>query len=199
MGYSRDPQLRLIIQALTRGDSRQHAIIRQKLEAYVRTRLAGSAADIEDTVAEITATLLEALTSDRFRGRTLPEFNGFLYGIARMKILQAVSQRERHALGRNTDAQSDVADSRANGPDRIVANNDLARHVYAAVNSKCRQLLQLKYEECWTDQEIADLYGMTKNAISTAICRCLKTARAAKAVQENMYQKPRENDLGDGR
>ena len=68
-------------------------------------------------------------------------------------------------------------------PEQLATAKDLAGKIMAQIGEVCRELLHLKFEEQWSDQEIAAKIKKSRNATSTAISRCLKKAQELEIVR----------------
>lgn len=183
-----------LVQAFLSGESRQYHIIKTRIDRYLESRFRGSPSEREDLVSDILMALIDALRSGRFRGETVKEFNGYLYGTARFKMIQALERRGRTPIVEDPAQTLAVVDEKRKNPHQETADKDLIQKIYEGLDVRCRELLRLRFEENWTDQEIADQVGKTRNAVSTAVSRCLQKARAIGAVKENLYQNRQDED-----
>lgn len=162
--------------------------IRGRLSSYVRQRFSARHEECDDLVSEIIAVLIYSLRSGTFRGGDLKSLNAYIYGIARLKIMKAVERAgRRHELSQHLRS-SDLCIARFTSPEMRTIRTDLLERIYGGLDPKCSELMRLKFAEGWTDQELADYKKMTKNALSTAISRCLQKARTLKPITEILYQ-----------
>ena len=176
MGGDHD-QLKAMMNALLEGDRLVWGALKEQLSRYVDLRCAALPIDRENLVADIIQTVLSNLREDRFKGTCLKMLYGYIYGIARLKVLRAVrSAASAGALRRESDQDADGVASPDN-PERSVANKDLADKIFAALDPRSRELLMLRFLEGWSEQEIADHMRMTKNAVATAISRAIRRAQ----------------------
>ena len=187
---SQDIHLQQIIAGFLRGDAAQHRIISRQIARLVDRWYSGRVADREDLVADTVKTLLENLRADQFRGETLKSFNSYVYGITNFKVLRASQRASASEQAHDPDSLDKLPLHSSIDPQSEIAHRQLVERIYAAIDSKCRELLALKFSMGWSDQEIAEHRKMTKNAISTAISRCIRRAQGLDFIQEILYQKP---------
>lgn len=176
------------------GDSRRFDTLRMQLGRYVALRFSASPDEIRDLVSEIMAVALASLRTGQFRGDSVKAFNAFLYGIARLKILQAVDRAGRLSELSLHMRSGDFPVGRITDPDTRVTRGDLLKKIYDELGDPCRELVRLKFTYGWTDQEIANHKHMTRNAVSTALSRCLKKVRGLQIIRELLYQSGEKSD-----
>ncbi len=187
---SKDIHLERIIAGFLLGDSEQYQIIRRQIARLVDFWYSGRVAEREDLVAEIIKTLLENLRAGRFRGDTIRSFNSYVYGTTRFTVIRAAKRAKSGAESRDPDALDQFPLVNSADIHAEAAHRQLLEKIYAAIQPLCRELLELKFSLGWSDQEIADQRKMTKNAVSTAISRCIRRAQTLEFVKEILYQKP---------
>lgn len=185
-----DIHLQQIIAGFLGGDPAQHQIIKRQVTRLVDRWYSGRVADREDLVADTLKTLLENLRGGQFRGESLKSFNSYIYGITNFKVLRALQRASSAEHPHDPEVMDQLPLTGRVDPQTEVADRQMVQRIYGAINPKCRELLELKFSLGWSDQEIADLRKMTKNAVSTAISRCIRSAQALDFVQEILYQKP---------
>ena len=181
-----DAELQRVIDGFLCGDSRQYRIIRVMIRQYVERHYSGSASEKDDLESEILRILLNALRMQRFNGNNLRSFNGFIYGIARIQVMAAV--RRRSAGPERLTNPGLVPDQRSNNMETAAENHDLVEKIYSSLGSACARLLRMKFQKGWSDQEIADHEKKSKNAVSTAISRCIRKAQGLKIVKDILYE-----------
>jgi RNA polymerase sigma factor (sigma-70 family) len=179
-------ELQRVIAGFLAGDSRQYQIIRGKVRQYIQRQYSGDAADKDDLEAEILQILFEALKAKRFNGNNLKSFSSFVYGIARIHVLEAV--RKKQAAPERLANPDLVQDRATHDLGQAAENSDLAEKIYAALGGVCARLLRLKFQRGWSDQEIAEHEGKTKNAVSTAISRCVRKAQELDIIKDILYK-----------
>jgi RNA polymerase sigma-70 factor (ECF subfamily) len=187
---SDDIHLRQVIAGFLRGDSEQHQIIKRQIARLVDRWYSGRADDREDLVADTLKTLLENLRGGQFRGESLKSFNSYIYGITNFKVLRAVQRANSAEHPHDPEVMDQLPLTGLVDQQTEVADRQLVQRIYRAINPKCRELLELKFSMGWSDQEIADHRNMTKNAVSTAISRCIRRAQTLDFVREILYQNP---------
>jgi RNA polymerase sigma-70 factor (ECF subfamily) len=153
----------------------------RRVYAYVAYRI-GDGPDAEDVTSE---TFERALRyRDSYRS-SKGEPVGWLIGIARRCIADAVKARLELAEPRETAAPDDVeADS--------IRRLDLARTM-AGLDERDRELLALRYGADLTARQIGELLGQRTNAVEVALHRALgrlRTELEAPAVDPAPAGKP---------
>ncbi|MBD3299376.1 MAG: sigma-70 family RNA polymerase sigma factor [candidate division Zixibacteria bacterium] len=178
--------LQALLVGLLNGDQPVSRLIRSHIARYTRYHLSVKDADHEDVVAEVQKILLENLRDGQFHGKSIRALNAYIYGITRRQVARVIDRRALHS--RVTTSLRANAQASAFEQHDPVAANDLVSKIYARITAKCKELLRFKFERGFSDQEIADQTGMTKNAVSTAISRCLKKIRELPLVAEFMQE-----------
>lgn len=181
---------RLLAEALAgllAGEERLWRALQIQVARYVDHRYSASRSEREDLTADILRTLLENLRRHEFRGSSLRVLNGYIYGIARLKLMHAIRQARHNTVEIPADGEGTGQLAGGRSPDADVTSRELADKILAAVDPRSRELLQLKFLEGWSDQEIADHMNMTKNAVSTAICRAIQKAQTFDFVKGLLY------------
>lgn len=169
-------QLRAVVCALLEGDPVLWKTLKEQLTRYVDLRASGLHMDKENLVSDIMETVLSNLREDRFRGTNVKMLYGYIYGIARLKVLCAVRTAAITINQSDHDELTREAVS-PNNHERLVESKDLAAKIFAALDPRSREVLTLRFCEGWTDQEIADHLKMTKGAVATAISRAIRRAQ----------------------
>ena len=176
-------ELSVVVGGFLRGNSVAFRAIKTKITQYVYHQGLGADRDRDDLVSDILQILYENLKQKKFRGDSITALSVYIYSIVRHRMNRIRRHRERYAEFDEEIAQRETDQP---SPAEVVGVSDLTRKVYRTLDSGCRELLQLKFERRWSDQEIADYMGKTKNATSTAISRCLKKAADLDFVRELM-------------
>ncbi len=175
-------KLKLAINGFLTGDSNQFRLIKTKITQYVYHQRFGSDVDRDEVVSEIIEILFENLSKNRFQGDSLSALNVYIYNIIRFRINRVFRRRSRLTYD---DEPANREISGGSSPEHLAAAKDLAGKVMALIGEKCRELLRLKYQEQWSDEEISERLKKSKNATSTAISRCLKKAQGLEILQES--------------
>lgn len=163
-----------IVQGFLSGDTEQYRTIRSRIAQYVHLQYFGDAINKEDIVSDVVEILLRNLRDGKFHGETLKGLEVYMFGIVKNTVLNRRRKSGRLVFISTVPDQTD----KAAPVDDTIAREDLSRRILEAMDEKCRELLELKFRQFWSDQEIADRQKKSKNAVSTAISRCLKKARA---------------------
>ena len=173
-------KLRLTVDGFLVGDSVQYRTIRAKISQYVHHQTFDRGIDVEEIVSETVRILYENLKQGAFRGDSLTALSAYIYSICRHQVHRAWHRQKRLV---HMDQPPDLP-----GPDegRLREHSDLATKVLAALDQNCRKLLELKFLQGWINDEIAAEMGKTKNAVSTAIFRCLKKVAEFDFVRESL-------------
>jgi RNA polymerase sigma factor (sigma-70 family) len=173
-------RLRVTIQGFLTGDSAQYRIIRAKVAQYVHHQPFNRGVDVEEIVSETVRILYENLKQGAFRGDSLTALSAYIYSICRHQVHRAWHRQKRLV---SMDHPPELM-----GPDEgdQQAQRDLTARVLSALAESCRKLIELKFLQGWTNDEIAVEMGKTKNAISTAISRCIKKVAEFDFVRESL-------------
>jgi len=175
-------KLRLVIDGFLLGDSVQYRIIMTKITQYVYHQDFGAGLDRDEIASEILDILYRNLKNKKFKGDSISALNVYIYSIIRHRIYRVLRRRARETA--TDDSILHLEEDHSPDPSQKAEASDLAEKVFDRLDVKCRELLNLKYQECWSDQEIADHIKKSKNATSTAISRCLGKARELDVVKE---------------
>ncbi len=178
---SEKARLRVIIEGFLRGDSTQYRILLTKVTQYVNHQCYGSDFDKDDLISEVLGALIDSFRKKRFSGNSIKALNVYIYKIIRNQIGHRVRHRE---LLSYADEYQELIDEKVRSPEDEAVDKELVRRIYQELDPKCRELLKLKFDQNWSDQEIADSLKKTKNAISTAISRCIKKVQELNMIKE---------------
>ncbi len=184
-------QVRRIIAAFLRGDTEQYRIIRRQIFRLVERWYSADHADREDVVADTLKILYESLSHGRFRGESIKSLNSYIYGVTRYRVIRTAARSRSGAQSLDPERLDQYARPEGLDAHDTIAHRQLIAKIFVALSQTCRELLGLKFSMGWSDQEIADHRKMTKNAVSTAISRCIRRAQTLDFVQEILYEKPR--------
>jgi len=165
-----------------RGDEEHYRVIRTRIEQYARLKYYGDAVNLEDVASDVVELLFRNLKDGRFHGDSLKALEVYIYSMVRNYV---VNRRKKSGRMHYPANLPDRVDSAIQPLDEQVAAEDLSNKILSALDESCRELLELKFRQFWSDQEIADHLGKTKNAVSTAVTRCLKKARSLKIAQSD--------------
>jgi RNA polymerase sigma factor (sigma-70 family) len=167
-------ELDRVIRGLLDGEAALYRIIRGKIDQYINHFGVRARTAREELVSDTLVTLLENLRKGKFCGNNLKILNVYIFGIVRHKLYN--EWRKRTRIQESTISADDVP-SEEPGADESLVRLRLVAQILSALSEECRELLGWKFREGWSDQEIADHLGKTKNAVSTAISRCVQKAR----------------------
>lgn len=174
--------LNSLIDRFLAGDSREFRSIRSQISNYVYRQNFGSNQDRDDVISDTMVALLACFRERRFRADSIQALNVFIYMTVRNQIVKRLRRQWR--TSENFDEQIDWNDGQRNVAE-IAAEKALADRIYNSLDPECRRLLWHKFHLHWSDQEIADHFKKSKNAISTAICRCLNKARSFQGIKKS--------------
>ncbi len=180
--------LEKIISGFLSGDSRQYDVVQRHIARLVTMYYFGSRDERNDLVSAIVETLYRNLQNRVFQGDSVRALNAYIYTIAKRQIIKSIEQsrRDRPPFTRRIIPES--IGRYHDNPGGIIADREYVTKIFAALDERCRELLLLKFQRGWSDSEIAEFMQKSKNAISTAISRCLKKAQKLKIVREFLYQ-----------
>ncbi len=180
---SEKAELRAVIDGFLRGESAQFRILHTKIVQFIYHQHFGTDSEREELVSEAIEILLTNLRRGDFKGDSLKALSVYIYTIVKYRIGRVLRRRNRLTY---TDELMEPTDDKAQLISDETADKELAGMILAQIDEKCRELLSLKFKDCWSDQEIADHIKKSKNATSTAISRCLKKTQELQIVKENM-------------
>jgi RNA polymerase sigma factor (sigma-70 family) len=174
-------QLQSVINGFLKGNSREFRAIKDRIAAYLGALSIGLDGEREHIAADVLGILTENLRNDRFRGTNLRAFNFYILSTVRNRTFNLLRKERR--LDRDPSVASNTPDA-ARPVDEVLADRDLIRKIVGLLEDRNVRLLQMKFEKDMSDQEIADETGMTKNAVSTAISRCIKKIQRLGIVRD---------------
>jgi RNA polymerase sigma factor (sigma-70 family) len=171
-------KLRFTIDGFLAGDSVQYRAMRAKITQYVHHQPFDRGVDAEEIVSEIVRILYENLKQGTFRGDSITALSAYIYSICRHQVQRAWHRQKRIVHMEQLPDRP--------GPDegQQREQHDLVMRALGALDENCRKLLDLKFLQGWINDEIAVEVGKTKNAVSTAIFRCLKKVAEFDFVRE---------------
>lgn len=175
--------LQKVIDGFLAGNSAEYETIKARIGRYIHSQRLADGVDKEDVLSEILGALFQNLKNRRFRGDSLKAFEVYIYSMVKNKLLSHLKTEQRYEYPSDI---RDLAHLSGGYIVREVADRDLSTKILAAIDEKCRQLLEYKFRRGWSDQELADHMGKTRNAISTAVSRCIKKAQELDIVKENL-------------
>lgn len=175
--------LKIQIDGFLKGDSVQFRLIKTKVTQYVYHQRFGDSATKDEIISETLEILYTNLKNGKFRGDSITALSVYIYSIIRFRCLRQHRESVRTVV--DDERLAEMPDYRPS-PAEETTCRDLANRILSSLDPNCRNLLELKFKQQWTDQEIADHLKKTKNATSTAISRCVDKARGMNFVQDAM-------------
>ena len=169
-----------VIANFLKGDTDHFLSIKNQISKFVCKQYFGDSLNREDIVSEILNILVKNLKNGVFYGDSLKALEVYIYGIVKNTVYDRAKKSGRLVFPANIP---DINQDSAKYIDKEVARKELSKKILQAMDERCRGLLELKFLEQWSDQEIANKYQKSKNAISTAISRCIKKAKELDFVQ----------------
>jgi len=182
-GEDEKAKLPRLIEAFIGGQKDVHSSIENRVCRYVSSMRLSEEFDKTDIVAEVIAALYNNLNERKFHGDSLKAFEVYIYSIVKNTV------SKYHRRMKRIQYWGEIPESMQEPPtayDSGVTKKDLSEKILASMDGQCRELLDLKFRQFWSDQELADKYGKTKNAMSTAISRCIKKARELEIVKNEL-------------
>ncbi len=173
--------VRTFIRDFLSGDSRAYQVIRTRIRQYLYRHNLSDEDERNDLTSEITHILVSNLAQGRFRGNNIKALNVYIYRIVNNRVCRHLRNRMRE---RTLAILLDHQGSPRHEIDEQTAWRDLADRIFESLDEPCRELVDLKFRRGLSDQEIADRYKKTKNAVSTALSRCIKKAQQLAFVRE---------------
>ena len=166
--------LEQVINGFLAGESEQYHVLKTRITQYVHIQYRGDALNKEDIVSDVMAIIFRNLKAGTFRGDSLKALEVYIYSVVKNTLMNRAKKSTRMRYFADSP---EVADSGAGKIDQRLVLKDLSDRILAALDDKCRELLEMKFKKGLADQEMADHYGKSKNAISTAISRCIHKAK----------------------
>jgi RNA polymerase sigma factor (sigma-70 family) len=163
-----------VIDGFLAGESEQYRVLKTRITQYVHIQYRGDALNKEDIVSDVMEIIFRNLKAGVFRGDSLKALEVYIYSVVKNTLMNRAKKSTRIRYFADSP---EIADSDAGKIDQRLVLKDLSDRILAAIDEKCRELLEMKFRQELADQEIADHYGKTKNAVSTAISRCIKKAK----------------------
>jgi RNA polymerase sigma-70 factor (ECF subfamily) len=155
---------------------------------YLR-RLCGSQADAEDLTQE---TFLKVWSSlDGFKGRS--KFSTWLYRIASNTYIDW-QRRNASSVQSNTDRWWQECTAQNPGPFADVAERQLARQLYEAVDrldDDKKQVVHLHYFQGLSLKETSNVLGVATSTVKYRLREVLRTLRGKIGVEENEFKQKR--------
>lgn len=99
------------------------------------------------------------------------QFNAWALGIARHKIADYYRRQQRHPIAMDAECLSAAAAAFVEQVDAWTKEGAALEHCIRQVKGSARRLLELRYRENQTHEEIAQVTGRTVNSISVALFR----------------------------
>jgi RNA polymerase sigma factor (sigma-70 family) len=169
------------IEAFQRGDSACYKFIRRKIAQYVNYHMSGGADQREELASEVLTALADNFRRGSFRGDSIKALNVYLFNMIRNRV---IAYRKKAGSLQSDNHDRAGSDPATEDPSNALADMDLAEKVFRALDTKCAELLRLRFQSGWSNPEIAESLRMTVNAVSTAITRCLDRARNLNIVRD---------------
>ncbi len=130
-------------------------------------------ADAQDILQDVAVALLD--------GHSLPpsgkDFTPWAIGIARHKIADHFRRKSRQHLVMGDEVLQDIADAFAARADVWTAESHALEHCLNHVKGETKHLLDLRYREGHSPQEIARRQGRTSEAIRASLLRVRRGLR----------------------
>ncbi len=170
-----------LIDGIISGNKSHFDFLKNLVEKYVYSRGGYDRGSADELVSDILGSLYSSLREGRFRGNNVPSFCAYVFGATKNTMMYY------NRKGKKLTYSNSLLDIQAHQISTIsskYAKRELSDLILETLDERCRVLLELKFTKGWSDQEVANHLSMTKNAVSTAISRCLKKAQNLDFVQE---------------
>ena len=131
---------------------------------YVANRILGDTRDSEDVVHQSFLKVIEIL--DKIPSACCPQTRSLVVTITERKALDLYRKRKRQTMLPIDEGNMETA----NTIDGIAESSAIAQSI-AMLPPKYRELLLLKYDNGYSDKEIADMLGMTSENVRKTIQR----------------------------
>jgi RNA polymerase sigma factor (sigma-70 family) len=134
------------------------------------SRLVGQHADAEDVVQQTFTSVVAKI--DTFQG-SADNLRSWVFTIAYRASMDVLRGRNRAVA-----LEFDIAAQPAEPVDLETPPADL-RRAFATLSATEQYLLTLKYQDEFSNREIADILGLTANHVGVLLCRVKQTLRKA--------------------
>ena len=177
--------VQLLIAEFLSGNSRTFDAVRSRIMRYLRKHSAAKYLETVDICSEILMVLINNFRSNKFTGNSSGELNAYIFRIANNYVCDHIKKSRRR-----TELENDLILENQEYPnlERVLITRSIIDSLFSDLDEKCENLLKLKFMEGLSDQEIADKMNKSKNSISTALSRCLKTAQESKIIKKILKQ-----------
>lgn len=180
-GQSEAAQLAEVVGGFLMGDGAHYDILQSLVRRLVNAQQLKRSVDREELTAEIVAALYRNLKAGQFHGNSLKALEVYIYSMVKNRVATHLRTVHRLQYWEEVPARYGVPEG---SYDSGVTKRDLSEKILALLPEQCRELLELKFRHFWSDQQLADRYGKSKNAMSTAISRCVKKAQELEIVKD---------------
>lgn len=160
-----------LLERLRRGESDAYEVVLDRYEASIYRFFYYSHGDREQALDQSGETFARLVASIRTLRGNAESFRAYLFGIAR-NVLRADRRQPRLAFD-NPEALDTVADPASSQADRAAARESFDRALDAIGRFPCplRQVLQLRFVEDLSIQEVAQALGLPINSVKSHIHR----------------------------
>lgn len=172
----------LVARARTERDAfgRLYELTHGMIYRYCRRRIADRAT-AEDVCAAVFVAIAEQIGD--FPGDTLTDFRRWAFGVARNQTASTQRKRQRRGhLLRLASENGRLAKPAESGP-ALESDNEALHEALAALSEREQTLIDLRYTEGLSHDEIARVVGARGGAVRTALSRALNKLRARLAPQ----------------
>jgi RNA polymerase sigma factor (sigma-70 family) len=180
---SEQRKFKAVLSGFLRGRKAYYKTIENLIRRFVLYQRIPPSQDCDEVVAEVLAALYRNLSNEQFKGDSLKALEVYIYQMVKYTVSN--NHRKLGKIQFWYDLPG-YLDKPKTPFDSGLTKKDLSARILAGMDSRCREILHLKFREHWSDSELAEHFGVTKNAMSTAITRCLQKARNLEVVKNIM-------------
>lgn len=171
-----------VIDGFLAGSGSYYDVITNRIRRFVAGHGLNRRVDREEIVSEIIVALYDNLKHGKFRGDSLKALEVYIYSMVKNTVSAHYRNAGRLHYWDSVPERHQVPDTYDSG----VTKKDLSEKIMAEMDATCREILDLKFRKFWSDQELADYFGKSKNAMSTAIHRCVRRAQELEIVKSEL-------------
>ena len=162
------------ISDLLQGDKTAYKLVSNRVTKYLWRLGFGTDLERDELASAAMMALLQNLRTGRFRGGSVQSFNLYLLGIVRFKVWEELRRRGKQEVLRSANDDEPGISPRLD----VAIDAGRARTViFEKLSEECAELLRLRFEEQWSNDEIAQNQKKNKNAVAVSVSRCLEKAR----------------------
>ena len=159
-------------------------------------RLAKSFVKLDEAAEEIVDDVFLNLWTQRLKLPEISNFPGYCYTSVKNKSLSHIS-KARLSNGNLDDTHLEVADSSANGEDRLMGNDmaEIVNNSLSKLSEQCRLVFKLVKEDGLKYREVADLLQLSVKTVEYHMGNALKQVASGVANSQKSLSAPAQQNI----